>query len=350
MIDNDFSALKPFIQELESIREEVADMWIARDKVTALLHFYKLKPQNFRDYFGIKVYDFLIQTINKESLPQDCPVIHVLLQIYKRKQIKLHHVYEICSELKNIILFHFVKRMNDTVDDLIFWKLADLIDKNFSSFIQEYVQEDVYEVMHDCKKEYKEKITPAIPQTAKESKTESNVAANHRFQDIRYSKQERYSSDSLFEMLDETVIDKIEIFLDNLNDMVLTLYDIEESNSEKSVILMQEVSATLNEFYILADSFVAFPVMVSTFKYLSLFLLEITSKMYDKKEQKQLLIMHLIGLTNDLEKWIDIVFIQKLANDVHYLDASFADNVVEIEAIFHKKEIETDDEDDLEFF
>ena len=71
---------------------------------------------------------------------------------------------------------------------------------------------------------------------------------------------------------------------------------------------------------------------------------------YEHSEQKRLLILNLIGLVKDLEQWITIVFIQKIADDVHYLDASFANNVVEIESIFTKRELVSNEEDDLEFF
>ena len=351
MIENDFSVLKPFTQELESIREEVADMWIARDRVTKVLHSYQISPKIFRDHFGVKIYDAFIDVIKEKCESRNCLVVHVMLRFFEGKQIKLHSVYEICSELKNIILFHFAKKMNDKVDDLVFWKLADLVDVNFSGVIEEYMQNNC-EIIYGCNRGCEEvkKITSIIPQRVEEIKAEKNIEKNHRFEDIRYSKQERYNSDSLFEILDDMAVDKIEMFMDDLNEMLLTLYDLEESNSEKSVILMQEVSATLNEFYALVDTFVVFPVMVRTFQNLSLFLSQITSEMYDKNEQKELLIMHLIGLVNDLEKWIDIIFIQRLADDVHYLDASFANNVLEIEAIFEDKEIVIDDEDDLEFF
>jgi len=348
MIDNDFSALKPFTQELQSIREEVADMWIARDRVAKTL----MSPRFFRDHFGIKIYDYFIDVIQEKSESGNCPVVHVMLHFFEEKEIKLHDVYSICSELKNIVLFHFAKKMHGKVDDVVFWKLADLLDINFSGVIEEYMQDNC-EVIYGCKrgcKEEEEKTTSVIPQTVEEIKAEKNIQTNQRFEDIRYSKQERYNSDSLFEMFDETVIDKIDMFMDDLNEMLITLYDIEESNSENSVVLMQEVAATLNEFYTLVDTLIAFPIIVSTFKNLSIFLSEITPEMYEKQEQKKLLIMYLIGLANDLEKWIDIVFIQRLADDVNYLDASFANNVVEIEAIFNEKEIETDDEDELEFF
>ena len=57
----------------------------------------------------------------------------------------------------------------------------------------------------------------------------------------------------------------------------------------------------------------------------------------------------LIGLGKDLELWIKEIFIKRDAQDIHYFDASFANNCLELEIIFHKNELE-ESADDLEFF
>lgn len=55
------------------------------------------------------------------------------------------------------------------------------------------------------------------------------------------------------------------------------------------------------------------------------------------------------GVGVDLESWISTIFIHHSTEDIHYFDASFANNCFEIESLLQQKEIESSD-DDLEFF
>jgi hypothetical protein len=130
--------------------------------------------------------------------------------------------------------------------------------------------------------------------------------------------------------------------------MILNLYDIEEADPEESYRLMHKVNLSLDEFYRLIDTLVVFPVVVNTFKNLALFLTELKVEDYANKAKKEL-VMYLIWLVKDLENWISIVFIERKAQDVHYFDASFANNVTEIESIFNGQSI-IDDKGVLEFF
>ena len=58
----------------------------------------------------------------------------------------------------------------------------------------------------------------------------------------------------------------------------------------------------------------------------------------------------LLAIINDVEKWIDIIFIHHTTKDIHYLDASFSSNILEVENLFLEHYEEDEDEDDLEFF
>ena len=49
-------------------------------------------------------------------------------------------------------------------------------------------------------------------------------------------------------------------------------------------------------------------------------------------------------------KWIDLVFISKKTDNIHYFDASFANTCLELEMIFKVNEKKINDEDILEFF
>jgi len=342
VICNDFIRLTPFANELEGATEKICTQWIQRQRVIQTLAAHRLSPNFFKKHFGERIYGAFITIVRGNGKAGNCPIILILLHFCEDKHIKLHELYLLCSELKNVVLFYFIKNMQGKVEDTVFWDLVDLLDVNFSGVIEEFMNSHC-EVIYGC-------ANKGCTIAANKLSPKTSTVADHRLQDIRYSKQERYGSASLFEMLDETISDKIEQFAEELDELLLILYDIEEANSERSCLLMDDVTKILSKFYTLVDTFVAFPVMVNTFKNLSLFLEGLNQEEYEQSEQKRLLILNLIGLVKDLEQWITFVFIQKIADDVHYLDASFANNVVEIESIFTKRELVTDEDDDLEFF
>ena len=82
---------------------------------------------------------------------------------------------------------------------------------------------------------------------------------------------------------------------------------------------------------------------------LTSFLNSLSIEHFEDIAQKKLLIEVLLGLGKDLELWIKAIFIDQNTDNIHYFDASFANNSIEIDALFHKDEFEEDD-DDLEFF
>jgi len=342
MIKKEFSALKPFADELESASGEICKQWIRRQRVVQTLAAHRLSSNFFKKHFSERIYTAFINIVKGNANPANCPIILILLHFCEDKHIKLHELYVLCSELKNAILFYFIKNMQGKVEDTVFWDLVDLLDANFSGVIEEFMNNHC-EVIYGC-------ANKGCTIATNKLSPKASTVADHRLQDIRYSKEERYSSDTLYEMLDNTVIDKIEQFIEDLDELLIVFYDIEEANAEQSFVLMRECVRILSKFYTLVDTFSVFPVIARTFKNLSLFLEGLNQEAYEQKEQKELLILNLIGLVKDLEQWITFVFIQKIADDVHYLDASFANNVVEIESIFTKRELVTDEDDDLEFF
>ena len=346
MISTDFNLLKPFIGEFEAVADDIVDQWVERQRVIDILAKHNLSPLFFRNHFGVKIYTYFIRVIKGDVTAGNCPIVHVMLHFFEDKMIKLHDIYTICSELKNVVVLYFIKNMHGKVDDAVFWQIVDLLDANFAGVIEEFMNERC-EVIYQCtdKPCHIKKVPPREIET-----TNQQVICSTRLKDIRFSKQDRYDSNSLFEMLDVTVIDKIEQFIEELDELLLILYDIDEADAKEAYSLMSDVVRVLNNFYRLVNTFIAFPVMVSTFENLSSFLESLTIDTYEQNEQKTMLVLNLTGLVKDLEQWIDIVFIKKVADDVHYLDASFANNVIEIESIFCHKEIITDEKDDLEFF
>ena len=80
-----------------------------------------------------------------------------------------------------------------------------------------------------------------------------------------------------------------------------------------------------------------------------LFLSTLKQDDFAKEDKRSMLFIMLTGLSEDLSKWLDTVFIQKVADDIYYSDASFANNCLEIELVFDDshQEKNTDLDDQL---
>lgn len=67
-----------------------------------------------------------------------------------------------------------------------------------------------------------------------------------------------------------------------------------------------------------------------------------------KKLKTMVMLMEHLGA--DLSTWREHIFGLQDAADIHYLDSSFFSSCVQIEGILGNKEVETDDDDEMEFF
>jgi len=169
-----------------------------------------------------------------------------------------------------------------------------------------------------------------------------------REKSLRYSPIEKISAQDYTETLDDSIIDKMEVLSENLDAFISVLYDFEDSlNPDEVHIMIKNITKNIYDSYTIVDSLSIFPVIAKAFMHLSILLDTVSVEDLADKERKNLLSIMLIAIINDLEKWVQVIFIQKTTLDIHYLDASFASNVFQVENIFVESE---EDEDDLEFF
>jgi len=168
----------------------------------------------------------------------------------------------------------------------------------------------------------------------------------YKKQDIRFTQNDKISSTEFMATLDETIIDKTEIFLERINEFIGFIYDLEESsNTDEYQVIIAKLQSVIYETYQIIDSLLVFSVSARAFMTLYDFLTKLDMELFEC--QKSIFCTMLLEIANDLEKWIKTIFVNQSTDDIHYFDASFASNILEIENIF--VEIE-DNDDDLEFF
>ncbi len=191
------------------------------------------------------------------------------------------------------------------------------------------------------------KDTVSIVDDSKDKK----VLHDRRKDDLRFSQRNKISATDFRSTLDETIIDKVETLTEHFDDFISRLYDFDDaSDPSKALTILHDINFLIQNSYATIDTLVAFPVTVRAFQDLENFLNGLSVEELENQANKKMLAKMLISIIQDLEKWLNIIFIEQSTDDIHYLDASFASNVVEIEAIFTEIDDDDDDDDDLEFF
>jgi len=167
--------------------------------------------------------------------------------------------------------------------------------------------------------------------------------------DLRFTQHDKVDAQSFIATLDDSVMDKVEGFSHELDRLALLVYDIEDADTETTVVKMNEIVEIFRNFTNIVDTLVTFPVTVRAFQSFSDVLAGLDPDFGGDLSKRKLFVTVLLGIIKDLEDWINSIFIDRSTDDIHYFDASFANNCFEIEAMFNESEIESDD-DDLEFF
>ncbi|WP_456323910.1 response regulator [Hydrogenimonas sp.] len=170
--------------------------------------------------------------------------------------------------------------------------------------------------------------------------------------DLRYTVDEKISARELADELDPSIEDKIENFEEDIELLRIGLYNLEEAKKEDARKSLLAIVELLERFDQTVENIGLFNVVSRSFGSLVRFLKDLDAEILFDLKKRLLLVTFMRGLVDDLEQWIVNVFLEHTTDDIHYFDASFAENCLEIEKIFlgQPEGEDTDDEDTLEFF
>jgi len=249
-------------------------------------------------------------------------------------------LFDICRDINDAKL---LERYYNDIEELS----TDLYEKNrhLTTTIRFYEKE-----IKLLKEEHERSIGNGNKVDSAEIKSTKSIKMDTSLKkDIRFNQNDKMDALSFVTTLDDSAIDKVESFLHELDRLVLEIYNMEDSDMDNRTESVNVIVDVFRIFTDTIDALGAFPVTVRAFVALSDLLATLNLSFFDDKSKKKLFITVLLGISNDLEAWINSIFIDNTANDIHYFDSSFANNCLEIEAMFSESEIESDD-DDLEFF
>ena len=231
-------------------------------------------------------------------------------------------------------------------------------EQSLSSLISDTV--DTKFDIESAMKNYTEETNkvPASEVVVKSEKTPSlevskqEPEAQGRFKDIRYTVVDKISALDFVEEIDEGTFSDLDDFRDDVDNFNMLLNDMSLCETSHFYGYLDQVSAFYIRLFQTINAFVVFPAVENTFKEFSNFLSGISSEQLEDLDKQNILVDALFALSDDLTKWISIIFYEKNTDNIHYFDASFANTCLEIEAMFNEQEAAAmeDDEELLEFF
>ncbi len=220
------------------------------------------------------------------------------------------------------------------------------MDININDEIEE--EFDVEKAMQAYKEE-----TPSNRTVPKEAVIESDENEHEgRFKDIRYSVVDKISAEEFVSEIDEGTFSELDDFREDLDNFNLLLNDMSLCEPSHFYGYLDQVVAFYHRLYKTVNSLVVFTAIENTFKEFATFIENIKREQLEDIDKQNMLIDALFALSDDLSKWINIIFYERNTDNIHYFDASFANTCLEIEAMFNEVEAEAveDDEELLEFF
>lgn len=159
---------------------------------------------------------------------------------------------------------------------------------------------------------------------------------------LRRTHTNKYTATEYTSALDEGLIDEVEELGELEGEWRELMCDFEESGSW---IVVEKISAIIQKYAKTIASLIEF----EDLSYALNSLLKVLADVEHNDANKRVLLLFLDTIRMDLCDWRDKIFIQKTANDIHYLDSSLFSSCLQLQLKLGSAAVETD-ENDLELF
>ncbi len=278
----------------------------------------------FEDKFASRVFDFNIGIFNGKNDIGNCPVIGVMLQIFRKKKIPLSDVFIICVNLKNAFIEDMLQQ--NILTTTTFREICEVMDHNFEGVIREY--------MSLCQQE-----ALSEPKTVDKHTQQSGFNVAHP--DTVVLKQT-----SAIEYLKE--IDLDHALLHELHDLesdTLNTIEYEPALSQKtldeSATLFQKYAQVLHVLYEFEELSYALTLLSDL-----LIATDIATLEYDHNTAISIFLKAIIS---DLQSWRKAVFVTHEALDIHYLDKTLLSSIAQLQIMIMPHESDHSG-DEIAFF
>lgn len=311
----DFTNLKSIIHILQQNKELIVSEWIKKGAAYERLKQNNINPKFFAKHFGIRVTDYAFGVITGETTLGNCPVIHVLLQFFKDKDISLNDIFIICAGLKNTLIQTLLQEHLLTKDRLD--EVAYLMDRNFEGVMKEYL--GINNEYISTKNDNTEPFTSEIQTNPKPI-----ISANEYINDVS---------------VDLNDVDEMR----ELEEDAIAAMSNEESLSQEG---KEKLTKALITYSHMLNSLLEFEMLGYSLNMLAEIMLATDIDTLSESTRKKLPIF-CKAIIEDLQGWRIAVFEKAEAKDIHWMDDGFLSSISQLQIMLMPQ---AGNNDELELF
>ena len=312
-----FTSSKDILDDLEANKEKISKLWTNQEIVHERLGDHMIDVQFFRTHYAIKVIEYFLSVIKGEDKAGNCPVIFVMLDFFKNKDLPLKDIFMICVLFKNTVSSYIFSKYSFNQE--LFDDISSILDKNFEGVISNYLEVNYTMIIHKpAEKEKEENIL-------QDSQTESTEPISYREYVLEHD--------------------------------IYELEDLEDDIDSLAVSVTESSQAGLDDFVSLGDFILRYGTILSNYpiftelgKYvvkLGSNFIENAQLLYDDRARMMNIAALIEGFVNDLIVWRREVFDNNI-KDPHFLNQSFFSNVDTIIMFIEYDESTVDEEEDFD--
>jgi hypothetical protein len=316
-----FEFLKKHASQLEEAKEKIILDWTQGEAVSCRLKQNGISPKFFAKHFGGRILEYAIGVVKDETELGNCPVIHVLLQLFREKNIPINDIFIICAGLKNTFLQTLLSQ--DILTPKTLDEMARLMDANFEGVMNEYLDFEYEQRGWKIKQVVSQETPkPAISSAAIPSRTLISA--------VEYLDGVSVDQDDLDEMreLEDDAITAM------LSDDIL-----HEESKDKLVKALTKYAYMLN-------SLIEFEKLGYSLNMLSEVMVSTNIAALSEQTKRKFPIF-CKAIVEDLQVWRIAVLETAQAKDIHWMDDGFLSSISQLGIMLMPQ---SNDEDELELF
>jgi len=156
-------------------------------------------------------------------------------------------------------------------------------------------------------------------------------------------------ANELDNIVDYNDTENIDSLLHSIHEYESFIIDLESQPIEDTIQHLVSSTQPIAQLVKLMNNIGSFSVAVDAGENLINFIQTMPSDKLQDADKKELFFDAYLSMFQDIEKWLNVVFIDKEASNINYFDASFANTCLELETIFADVDM-VEDDSELEFF
>jgi len=286
----DFSSAKDIVLDIEENKEKISNLWTEKKVVHERLERHTIDVDYFTKHYAMKVLEYFIDVINGDAELGNCPVIFVMLDFFKHKNLPLEDIFMICVLFKNTITAYIFDRYS--FNHVLFDDISLILDKNFEGVVINYLS------MKKCDKQI---LVEEIP---------AEVALHVEAEEVNYA--EYVLENDVYELQD------LEEDIDNLA--------ISVTGVQSSVEACMELGNKIQRYGNILSNYPLFSELGKYINKLGINFVDNSQLLSNDRERMANISALIEGFVNDLIVWRKEIFENNIENP-HFLDNSFFSNV-----------------------